>query len=374
LTERLYYNDSYLTSFQAEVSWLSPDGLEVELNRTAFYPTSGGQPHDLGQLAGIEVVDVFESDSRLIHRLEKPLATGQLQVHGQVDVKRRLDHMRQHTGQHLLSAVMEEQFGLKTISFHMGPDYATVDVEPNTVTPELLVRIEDLANERLLENLPVTIAFEDSRTVQGLRKPPDREGMLRIVSIDGLDRSACGGTHVHRTAEVGSIVLGKTEKVRSSLRIEFYCAGRALQFLKQRVHQSESQATSLRERLAETDKRAKKLSADLAEIAGRSKYAESAPDHRGRRVWREQFEELNDDAKNMMNAFTAEPDTMAIHTSKIGARICIAAHPSLGVDCGNMLKSVLAQLGGKGGGSPKSAQGSLADPAHLEQAVTLLLS
>jgi alanyl-tRNA synthetase len=374
LTERLYYHDSSLTNFQAEVVSVSADGLDVELSRTAFYPTSGGQPHDLGQLAGIEVADVFESDSRLIHRIEKPLPNGTVLIEGRVDAERRLDHMRQHTGQHLLSAVMEEQFGLKTISFHMGADYATVDVEPNTLAPDALVRIEELANQRLLENLSVTIAFEDSRTVKGLRKPPDREGMLRVVSIDGLDRSACGGTHVSRTAEIGCIVLGKTEKVRNALRIEFYCAGRALRFLKQRVQQSESQTAALRDRLAEADKRAKRLSAELAEISGRRKYTETTPDNLGRRIWREHFEDLNDDAKSMMNAFLAEPGTIAVFTGTIGARISFSAHPGLGLDCGSMLKSVLAQLGGKGGGSPRSAQGSLADPANLDQAVNLLLS
>ena len=223
LTERLYYHDSYLWNFDATVTARSEDGLRIELDRTSFYPSSGGQPFDTGTVAGIEIVDVLEEDDHIIHVLGTPLGPEWPQVAGSIDSVRRLDHMRQHTGQHALSAVLEEEFGFKTVSFHMGADYSTIDIEPLTVSPAKLVDIERRANERILENASVSVSFEHSGTVVGLRKAPDREGLLRVVTIAGLDRSACGGTHVARTGEVGMILLGKTEKVRQSLRLSYCC-------------------------------------------------------------------------------------------------------------------------------------------------------
>lgn len=373
LSERLYYHDSNLLAFEGRVIWRSEDGLAVELDRTAFYPTSGGQPHDTGHLGGQSVVDVVDEGTRVIHRLQSALPGDVVQVAGQVDGARRLDHMRQHTGQHLLSAVLEEEFGLKTVSFHLGVDYATIDVEPQNANAALLAAAEARVNEQAMRDLGVSITFEHSSMAAGLRKAPDRDGLLRIVTIEGLDRSACGGTHVRRTGEIGPIVVGKTEKVRKALRIEFYCGPRALRYLRERAQDAEAQVGVLRERFAESDKQRRRLAIELAEIAGRRRFAETQMDAMGRKVWVETLEEINDEAKAMLNAFLTEAGTIAIFTGRHGGAILFGAHPSLGVDCGVALKAVVQGFGGKGGGSPRLAQGSVADASMLPQAIAALL-
>jgi len=373
LTERLYYHDSYLWNFDATVTARSEDGLRIELDRTAFYPSSGGQPFDTGTVAGIEIVDVLEEDDHIIHVLGAPLGPECKQVAGSIDSVRRLDHMRQHTGQHALSAVLEEEFGFKTVSFHMGADYSTIDIAPQAVSPAKLLDIERRANERLLENASVSVSFEHSGTVVGLRKAPDREGLLRVVAIAGLDRSACGGTHVARTGEVGMILLGQTEKVRQSLRLEFFCGGRVLREVHLRLSEAELQGTALRERLAESDKTRKRLSAEIAEIAGMERYAQSSVDSQGRRKWVEEMEMVDEDTRMRANAFLNNEKAMVILTGRSGATLLFGAHPSLGLDCGKSFKILIAELGGKGGGSPKQAQGSLPDLEKVRLCVEKLM-
>ncbi len=363
MSERLYYYDSYLSQFSGRVVRRSEDGLEVVLDRSAFYPASGGQPHDLGQLNGIAVLEVKEVEDRVVHRLEAPLLDDP--VRGEIDWGRRLDHMRQHTGQHLLSAVMEEQFGLRTVSFHMGADYATVDVEPSRAVD--WGAVERAVNERLMEDRAVEVSFEDGATAKGLRKAPDREGLLRIVTIEGTDRSACGGTHVRRTGEVGCIVLGKTEKVRQSTRLEFYCGERARVYLRGKLEE----AQGWRERFTEVDKQRRKLGLELAGVAGERKYAElkTGP---GRVLWREEVKEVGEELRASVQAYLEQPGAMVLLSSE--GTLLLGAHPSLGVDCGARLKAAIALCGGKGGGSAKLAQGTIADRSRWREVEAALLA
>lgn len=374
MTDRLYYNDSFHFEFSAAVTHRSSDGLEVELDRTAFYPTSGGQPHDLGTLGPCMVVDVIEQDDRIIHKLGSALPEGLIGVEGRIDVARRLDHMRQHTGQHLLSAVMDEEFGLKTVSFHLGSDYATVDVEPAEVKPQTLVAIAARANERILENRLISISYEDAATAQGLRKASDREGILRIITIDAIDRSACGGTHVQRTGEVGLIVLGKTEKVRKALRITFYCGPRAISYLESRLEDAEQQASVLREKLAESDKARRKLATELAVVEGQRRLTATTPDSAGRLVWVDEVAELNDEAKARLNAFLTGANALAVFYVRATGAVLIGAHESLGIDCGARLRGAVAARGGKGGGNPKSAQGTIPDAGKIGELIAELIA
>ncbi len=226
MSERLYYTDSYLRDFAARAIETSAEGLLVYLDRTAFYPTSGGQPFDLGTISGVAVTEVFDEAERVAHRVAAPIAVGPVEC--AIDWRRRFDHMQQHTGQHLLSAVFEELFHLKTVSFHMGADSSTIDLEGGAVDARVLADTERRVNEVIWENRAVAVQFEHAAEVQGLRKPSDREGTLRIVSIEGMDRSACGGTHVRATGEIGAVLLRKVEKVRQTTRVEFLCGGRAI--------------------------------------------------------------------------------------------------------------------------------------------------
>jgi alanyl-tRNA synthetase len=145
-----------------------------------------------------------------------------------IDWSRRFDHMQQHTGQHVLSAVFEEWFGLHTVSFHLGAESSSIDLEGGAMDPGAVLEAERRANDIVFENRPVAVGFQHAAEVQGLRKPTDREGTLRIVSIEALDRNACGGTHVRATGEVGPILLRKLERVRQTVRVEFLCGGRAV--------------------------------------------------------------------------------------------------------------------------------------------------
>jgi alanyl-tRNA synthetase len=226
MTERLYYTDSYLHQFQARIIEISDDGRKVYLDRTAFYPSSGGQPFDVGTLGGVTVVDVVDEDDCVAHVVENPLALGD--VTGEVDWTRRFDHMQQHTGQHLISAVFEELFGISTVSFHMGSTVSTIDVSAASLSPSQTERVEERCAEIVAEARPVLITFEDASADLGLRKVSERTGTLRIVSIKHLDRSACGGTHLRSTAEIGPVAIRKLEKIRGTTRVEFVCGMRAI--------------------------------------------------------------------------------------------------------------------------------------------------
>jgi len=293
MTERLYYTDSYLREFPARIVDCAPDGQTVYLDRTAFYPTSGGQPFDTGAIAGVPVVEVVDEDERIAHRLSAPLHTGPVDC--QLDWTRRFDHMQQHTGQHLLSAVFEERFGLRTVSFHLGAESATIDLEGAPVEPGTLSGAERFANELVYENRPVTVEFQQSSDVQGLRKASSREGDLRIVSISGLDRSACGGTHVRATGEIGAILLRRSEKIRQAVRVEFLCGSRAIRRARADFDALSKAAQSFSAQLDEipalvatqieisraAEKTRRKLELDLAGYQGRDLYAGTLPDAGG---------------------------------------------------------------------------------------------
>ena len=290
MTERLYYTDSYVREFQARVVERSADGRTVYLDRTLFYPSSGGQPFDVGSIAGVAVVDVVDEDDRIAHLLAAPLATDG-EVAGEIDWTRRFDHMQQHSGQHLLSAVFEELFGLHTVSFHLGAESATIDLEGGPVEARMVTEAERRANQLVSENRAMDVRFEDARAAQGLRKASEREGTLRIVSIDGLDRSACGGTHVRSTGEIGPILLRRTEKIRQSVRVEFVCGGRAVRRARADFEALSSIAQLFSAPLDEVaplvaaqletakagDKARRKLELDLAAYRGRELYTATEP-------------------------------------------------------------------------------------------------
>ena len=237
MTQRLYYADSYLREFEATVVARATESNRVYLDQTAFYPTSGGQQFDLGLLSPasdatdrLQVVDVIDEGERVAHVLDSPggdeLPVG-ARVRGQIDWRRRFDHMQQHSGQHLLSALFQEMLGFATLSVHFGAVASTLDLETNTLTTEQLRSVEAQANASVFENRTVSARLEENGAALDLRKASTRAGPLRIVNIDGLDQSACGGTHVNSTGEIGPIFLGKLDRVRKNLRVEFVCGGRA---------------------------------------------------------------------------------------------------------------------------------------------------
>src|SRR5215472_1843299 len=245
MTERLYYHDPFLYEFDGEVTEVVPaaeiNGRHgVFLDRTAFYPTSGGQIHDTGWMTSgesgsqkVRVTEVAEAeDGRVVHYIEadKPPALGTA-IHGLIDPARRRDHMQQHSGQHVLSAAFVRLFNLQTVSFHMGDDYCSIDLDTPTLSPQQIEQTELLANQIVQENRPVEIKFVTQTEAQamGLRKIPRADKQqLRLIDIHEFDLSACGGTHVRGTGQIGCILLRKAEKVRQGWRVEFVCGQRAV--------------------------------------------------------------------------------------------------------------------------------------------------
>jgi alanyl-tRNA synthetase len=233
-TQRLYYTDSYTTDFEANLidTVTYHDLPAAVLDRSYFYPTSGGQPHDTGLLNGVRVVDVAlrESDGVVLHVLENALAPENQLVSGQIDWGRRFDHMQHHTGQHILSAAFEKLADADTVGFHLSSDSVTIDLNKPDISPALLDAAEDLSNQIVADDRPVRAYFpsDEELNTLDLRKMPDVEGKLRVVEIAGFDVNACGGTHVARTGEIAIIKILRASRQGDTTRIEFRCGGRAL--------------------------------------------------------------------------------------------------------------------------------------------------
>ena len=389
MTSRLYYTDAYVTAFDAQVTELADDGRRVYLDRSAFYPTSGGQPFDLGSLGTAAVADVIDEDERVAHVLSAPL-TGHVvgdTVRGEVDWRRRFDHMQQHTGQHVLSAVFQDVFGYETASVHFGADRSSLDLDVGSIDAARLGDAERRANEIVWENRAVRVAFEDSAAATGLRKPPPREGMLRIVTIDALDRSACGGTHVRATGEIGAIVLRGTERMRKQTRVEFLCGGRVirqaradfetLSAIALSVKASMAEAPGLvaaqNEQLREATAVRKRLEGELAVHQARALYDMTAPTAGGVRVAviRRDAGSL-EELRPLAQAFAALPKSALVGVVTSPATVLVAASDDAGVDVGAVLKAALASAGGRGGGSPRLAQGSVPSANTLDVVVNAM--
>jgi alanyl-tRNA synthetase len=388
MTTRLYYTDSYLTTFEARVIERSADGRRVYLDRTAFYPTSGGQPFDVGTIAGVQVSDVIDEGDRLAHVLGEPLVVGESSVACAVDWSRRFDHMQQHTGQHLLSAVLAEMFALQTVSVHFGAQSSSLDLETDVITAADVVAAESRANQVVVENRAVTVSFEEPGVAEGLRKASSREGLLRIVTIEGLDRTACGGTHVRATAEIGTILVRKIDRVKKQVRLEFVCGLRAVRRarsdfeLLSRVAQSLSasldEVPSLveaqAERLRAAEAHTRRVDADLRAYRARLLYDATEPDASGvRRVIERSESGSLDELRGLAQAYCTLPKSVFVGAADNPAAVLLAASDDSGVDAGRVLKAALSGVGGRGGGSPRMAQGSVPQVELVPEVVQLLI-
>lgn len=388
MTNRLYYTDAYRAEFTASVVDRSDDGTRVYLDETAFYPTSGGQPHDTGTLGGVPVVDVIDDDDRVAHLLASPLPSATAPITGVIDWTRRFDYMQQHTGQHLLSAVFEDLFGHKTLSVHFGPDYSTLDLDTEILSRDRMIAAEARANAVVAEARPVTVTFEDAATAVGLRKPSDRPGTLRVVTIEGLDRSACGGTHVRNAAEIGAVLLRSAEKVRNATRVEFVCGVRALRRARRDFESLTRIATSLSaalddvaplvtaqsERLKDSDNARKKLEKELSVFRARELYDRATPDANGTRTIVIRDAASMDELRALAQGALELPRVVVVGVLRAPPSVLFAATEDSGVDAGRLLKERLAAVGGRGGGSPRMAQGGAPDSAAIESLVASLVS
>ena len=230
MTRRLYFEDAYQKEFEGQVlERLVHEGRPaVVLDRTCFYPESGGQPSDRGTLGGADVLHVFEDGEKIIHVLDRELS-GAEEVRGVVDWVRRFDHMQQHSGQHILSQCFVEVVEGETRSFHLGEQVSTLEIGIGAVSDTDLENVESRANDIVFEDREIRTYFVEDEQVGTvpLRRPPKKEGTIRVVEVSGFDFSACGGTHCRRTGEIGLIKIIRWDKLRNNLRFEFLCGRRA---------------------------------------------------------------------------------------------------------------------------------------------------
>ena len=386
MTRRLYYTDATLLAFDAIAVEHAGDPRRVVLDQTAFYPTSGGQPHDLGSLGHAQVVDVIDDDDRIIHVLDSSLPLGP--VHGSVDAVRRRDHMEQHTAQHLLSALAADRFGWETASVHFGSAHSTIEFAVAEAAEAQLVDLERWAANAVAEAREVRVGFEDAATAQGLRKPPLRDGEIRVITIDGIDRSACGGTHVANTASLGPVRLIDLERVRGHVRVGFLAGNRAHAHARSRdalVHSLAQQLSCAVDELGELiPKRQAELLAARARIEtlegelARHRLASLAgavsPDERG--VRRVVYRSDGDPAtllRAMAQAAGAMERLLFIATDTPPPSVYVGTSADSGIDAGAALKAALVAVGGRGGGSARVAQGTAPDPSRLRDVIAAVI-
>jgi alanyl-tRNA synthetase len=399
MTKRLYYDSSDVYEFDSVVEVVAPLSSEqsrpaVILRETAFYPTSGGQVHDTGWLMidGAERLRVTEvadlEDGRIVHYLEAPvkLPLAGATVHGSIDSERRRDHMQQHSGQHVLSAAFVELYQMATVSFHMGEDYCSIDLATPSVSSEQVNGAEKLANQIVFENRPVRIRYVSRAEAEklGLRKlPPAEHEELRLVEVADFDLSACGGTHVSASGQIGSIILRKSERVRQGTRVEFVCGGRAVR-LARRDYNALSEAAGLfsaqiwdvpeqiRKSVEESKLLRKQKDEALDQLAELMALAalQNQPETNGRKIVVRAFSDRDTGfAKLFAQKVTrvATPAIALVASSVDPPGMIFAQTPGGSADMGALLKQVLSSVGGRGGGSRDFAQGGVPAGSHLEQ-------
>lgn len=374
-TRHLFWENPYQREFEAFVL----EQLRVEghpaaiLDATCFYPTSGGQPHDLGTLNGVAVREVLEGeDGRIVHVLEVPLELGV--VRGAIDWARRFDHMQQHSGQHILSQAFQQALQAATVSFHLGEESCTIDIDLSELDPAQAARVEELANAVIFENRAITAQEYDQAELAALalRKGPTVQGRVRIVEVAGFDRCACGGTHVRNAGEIGLVHITRWEKRRSPTRVEFVCGWRALRDYGRRdvaarelahgltvgVDELPAAVGRLQEAEGSARRQAERLRKRLLDCE-LPRLAEEAEVVAGGRLLCRVLEDY--DAGNMryiaQNLIQRSGMTTLLAVTEPSPQLCFARAQDLPGDMGALLRAVAGPYGGKGGGQAHLAQG-----------------
>ena len=401
MTTRLYYHDSFLYDFNAEVhEVLDSPRAALVLDRSAFYPTSGGQVFDTGAITTdanhkLKVTEVADAeDGRVVHYFEaerdfdKTALKPGTRVRGQIDATRRRDHMQQHSGQHVLSAAFIRLYNMPTVSFHMADDYCSIDLDTPTLTKEQIESAERLANEIILENRAVDIRFvpRDEAAQLGLRKlPPTERDELRLIDIRDFDLTACGGTHVTHTGQIASVLLRKTEKVRQGWRVEFVAGQRAVATARRdfttlteaaalfsaHIYDVPQQARKSLDEIRSQRKQREQSQEELAAAQAGALLAET-PETNGRKLV---VRTLADRELNFVKLLAQKltrlsPGVVALlaATSPQPA-VVFAQSPGQPFDMGALLKATMTKLGGRGGGSKDMAQGGVPNADGIEAAL-----
>lgn len=399
-TRRLYYDDAFQDNFTAQVVSCQPlsdvvAGQDttcwgVLLDQTHLYPTSGGQPHDLGKLGDANVLDVRDLDNEeVLHVVDRPVPAGP--TYCCIHWPRRFDHMQQHTGQHLLSAVFQERFGLPTVSFHLGESVSTIDLRGPQPTPQVLEGAARAANAIVFEDREITVRYGTAEQFarMGVRKQVDRTGTLRAIEIAGIDFQPCGGTHVRRTGQIGTILLRGCSKIRQDWRVEFACGQRAeaaarsdsdliarvAARLKCATHDLDA---SLERLLGEREAAARNLKTllpKLADAEAASRLRSAGMPAGGAPIVVEVLQDVAPEyLQYYATALARGEKVVALLAVQESGALLFAQHRTAGHDMNALLRKVLDEFGGKGGGSKDFARGALSDAAKISDALTLAKS
>ena len=392
VTERLYYSDSHLIEFEARVVDVTErvsGWTAVVLDRTAFYPTGGGQPSDTGTLNGSRVVEcIDDGNNGVLHVVQGVAPAREAIVRGRVDWARRLDHIQQHTGQHILSQALITLFNAPTKSFRVMEASCEIDVELNNPTTEVIERAVELANNVIWEDRAIAIlnVTPAEAAELPLRKESAREGELRLIEIESFDLTPCGGTHAYRTGEVGMIAVRSWERAKGLTRIEFVAGARALADYRKAnktardvaalFSTGRDDALQLAAQLVEENKELHRRVRVLEEIAAgveAEKLLAGAPGGIVTQVFDGRDAES---LKKLAHALIAHPGTIALLGSrdKDTARLVFARSTDAVGDMSTLMRDACAMLDGRGGGKPELAQGGGKNISKLSDALTYAAS
>ncbi|MCY9662216.1 DHHA1 domain-containing protein [Paenibacillus chondroitinus] len=367
MSNKLYYDSAYIREWQTTISRVieREDGVYVLLEETAFYPHGGGQPCDEGHINGVPVLDVISEEENVLHKVAS--LPGEGTVSCEVNWQRRFDHMQQHSGQHLLSAVCRDLYQAMTVSFHLGTDYATIDVEQPELSPDQLAAIEKEVNEQIYKNRTVTSYFvtEEELAKLPLVKQPKVTENIRIVEIQGVEYNACGGTHVSSTGEIGMIKLLKAEKQKGNTRIYFKCGYRALQEFNDSLRilgalsiKFNTGKDEIVDRLEKWEFETKQLQAELAQLKEENDTyvaGELLAQREGNLIARVFENKSLKDLQNLAGKLVVQSDCPVLLATLAENKV-VLANNSASLSCGAFFKANLAAYQGKGGGSDKIAQ------------------
>ena len=373
--KKLYYENPYIKTFETELVYQAADDKErvyAVLKETAFYPTGGGQPHDKGTLNGIKVVDVEEAEGEIRHYLERELEPSISGISGEIDWNRRFDHMQQHAGQHILSAAFEELYGYKTVSFHLGKEILTIDLEISELPVGHAEEAERLANAIILENRPIEARWVSAEEASQypLRKQLSVSEDIRLVIIPEFDYNGCGGTHPTSTGQVAGVKILDWERQKKKIRVQFICGSRILMQLQtkheitgnlsQLLNAPEQDLPSAASRLIEIGKDLEKqleaakealLAYEAKEMftAGKEKCISKV--FEGRSV-----QELQKLAR-LIASQTENADVILINETADKLQFVCARGADSESDMKSLSAELLQKINGKGGGNPQFAQG-----------------
>jgi alanyl-tRNA synthetase len=385
VTQKLYFDDAYLNEFSARVresfSWEGRPA--VVLDRTAFYPESGGQPADRGLLNEAAVLHVFEDGERIVHLLDREW-TGKEGVRGVIDWDRRFDHMQQHSGQHVLSQCFVEVLGGETRSFHLGDEVSTLEIGIGEISDADLERVESRANDVVFEDREIRTYFVSPERISSvpLRRPPKKEGPIRVVEVSGFDYSACGGTHCRRTGEIGLIKIIRWDKIRNNLRFEFLCGrragedyrkkNRALLEISRILSVHERDAASAVEKTIQESRQSRKKMRQLQEALARFEAGEMIGKEPGPLILKVWAEKTAEEVKLLALQIVRQAERAVLFSVRGTEKdhFIFACSEKMPLNLRDLMPLVMERTKGKGGGGPTLVEIVAEKGADLEAVLT----